>query len=193
MPQTGFYLHANNPIEKLFVGRVPVFEATAQFYYTKESMLQRLMHSFKYRGNKELGLYLGGLMGEALATSNRFTTIDALVPLPLFGAKERQRGFNQATILCNGIAEVLKKPVLKEIATRKQATETQTKKNRIERWQNVEGRFEITNAAIAEGKHLLLVDDVVTTGATLEACASELLKIPGVQVSIATLCFASGS
>lgn len=150
------------------------------------------MHSFKYRGNKELGFYLGNLIGKDLAAANRFHSIDAIIPLPLFNFKERKRGFNQATVLCNGIAEVLKKPVLKDVVSRPEATETQTKKNRVERWQNIEGRFKLINATAIKDKHILLVDDVVTTGATLEACATELLKAPNVQVSIATLCFSSG-
>ncbi|HZH95803.1 MAG TPA: ComF family protein [Flavisolibacter sp.] len=193
MPQTEFHLHPNNQIEKIFWGRVPLMHATAQYYYTKESMMQRLMHSFKYRGNKELGLYLGRLMGQSLLTSKRFEAVDVLVPLPLFISKERRRGYNQATILCNGIAEVLMKPVLNKVVCRPEHTETQTKKNRVERWQNMEGRFELTDAAAIEGKHVLLVDDVVTTGATLESCASELLKAPNVRISVATLCFSSGS
>lgn len=193
LPQTKFHLHSNNPIEKIFWGRVPLKNATAQYYFTKESLIQRLMHSFKYKNNKELGLYLGTLMGQALFESNRFTDVDALIPLPLFASKERKRGYNQATVLCEGIAEILKKPLLKDVVIRTQHTETQTKKNRIERWQNMEGRFELVNTKAIEGKHVLLVDDVVTTGATLEACSTELFLAEGVQLSIATLCFSSGS
>ena len=193
MPQTEFNLHPNNQIEKIFWGRVPLTQATAQYYYTKESMMQRLMHSFKYRGNRELGFYLGRLMGQSLLTTKRFESVEVLVPLPLFASKERRRGYNQATILCNGMAEFLKKPVLHNVVCRPEHTETQTKKNRVERWQNMEGRFELTDARGVEGKHVLLVDDVVTTGATLESCATELLKAPNLRLSIATLCFSSGS
>jgi ComF family protein len=193
MPHTEFHLHPNNQIEKIFWGRVPVVHATAQYYYTKESMMQRLMHSFKYRGNKELGFYLGRLMGQSLLTSKRFEAVDILIPLPLFISKERRRGYNQATILCNGIAEIIVKPVSNKVVRRPEHTETQTKKNRVERWQNMEGRFELTDAAAIEGKHVLLVDDVVTTGATLESCATELLRAPNVRISVATLCFSSGS
>lgn len=173
----------------MFWGRLAVTHATAQYYFTKESLMQHLMHQLKYRGNKELGLYLGRLMGHALAATNRFSQIDALVPLPLFPSKEKKRGYNQAEILCNGIAEVLKKPVLKNAIIRTHHTESQTKKNRIERWQNMEGRFDlIAPQAVAE-KHLLLVDDVVTTGATLEACGFELARGENTRVSIATLCY----
>lgn len=191
MPETNFEKYAGNPVEKMFWGRLPLVSAAAQYYFTKESLMQRLMHQFKYKGNKDLGLQLGRLMGMALKESNRFSNIEALIPLPLFSAKEKKRGYNQATVLCEGIAEILFLPVLKDIIIRPQHTDTQTKKGRIERWKNIEGKFELVNAAVIQNKHLLLVDDVVTTGATLEACGSELLKAENVRLSMATLCQAS--
>ncbi|MFN2457058.1 MAG: ComF family protein [Chitinophagaceae bacterium] len=192
LPQTNFHLHNNNPIEKIFWGRLPVPNATAQYYFTKESLMQRLMHQFKYKGNKELGFYLGELMGHQLAATDRFAVIDALVPLPLFPQRERKRGYNQAAVLCDGIAEVLKKPVLKHVVRRPHQTESQTNKSRVERWQNMEGKFELVKEKEIAGRHILLVDDVVTTGATLEACGSVVLQAPDVRLSIATLCFSSG-
>lgn len=191
LPSTSFHLHSNNPIEKIFWGRVPVTHATAQYYFTKESLMQRLMHQVKYRGNKDLAIYLGRMMGYQLAASNRFGFIDGLIPLPLHSSKERKRGFNQATLLCEGIAEVIGKPVWKDVMIRNTSTESQTRKNRVERWQNMEGRFELVKASSIEGKHVLLVDDVITTGATLEACGQELLKAENIKMSIATLCFSS--
>lgn len=191
LPQTNFHLHPNNPIEKMFWGRIPFKHASSQFYFTKESNMQHLMHSFKYRGNKDLGFYLGQLMGELLSESNRFRYVDALVPLPLFASKERKRGYNQATVLCEGIASVLNKPVLAKVITRTNYTESQTRKSRIERWMNMEGRFRLKDPDLVRDKHILLVDDVVTTGATLEACANELLKTENILLSLATLCFSS--
>jgi ComF family protein len=191
LPKTEFHLYANNPIEKIFWGRLPVTNATAQYYFTKASMMQHLMHQLKYRGNKELGIYLGKLMGHALNQSNRFRSIDALVPLPLFPSKEKKRGYNQATVLCEGIAHATGKPLLKNAIIRTSHTDSQTKKNRVQRWQNMEGHFELVNKEAVTGKHLLLVDDVITTGATLEACGSELLEAENVQLSVATLCFSS--
>lgn len=149
------------------------------------------MHQLKYKGNREMGLYLGRLMGYALAETNRFCAVDALVPLPLHPSKEKKRGYNQATVLCQGIAEVLEKPILKDVIIRTSHTESQTKKNRVQRWENMEGRFELAKPQAIEGKHVLLVDDVITTGATLEACGSELLEAENVQLSLATLCFSS--
>lgn len=153
--------------------------------------MQHLMHQLKYRGNKELGLYFGRLMGHALVKTNRFRFVDALVPLPLFPSKEKKRGYNQATVLCEGIAEVMEKPILKDVIIRTTHTDSQTKKNRVQRWQNMEGRFELARPEAIKGKHLLLIDDVITTGATLEACGAELLEAENTQLSIATLCFSS--
>ncbi|HEY1870637.1 MAG TPA: ComF family protein [Chitinophagaceae bacterium] len=190
MPETNFHFYSNNPVEKIFWGRLPLVSATAQYYFTKESLMQRLMHQFKYKGNKELGKQLGRLIGITLQQSDRFDDLDALVPLPLFAAKEKKRGYNQAYILCEGIAEVMNLNIYRDAVIRIQNTESQTKKGRIERWQNIEGKFELGNAGKIQNKHVLLVDDVVTTGATLEACGHELCKVNGASVSIATLCYA---
>lgn len=190
MPETNFELHAANPVEKKFWGRIQLEHATAQYYFTRESLIQQLMHQFKYKGNREVGAQLGKMMGESLKSSNRLT-IDVLVPLPLFPVKEKRRGYNQATVLCEGMAESLQVPVLKDVIIRSQHTDTQTKKGRIERWQNMEGKFVLIKPDAIMNKNVLLVDDVVTTGATLEACGAELLKAENVKLSIATLCYAA--
>ncbi|MEI9944076.1 MAG: ComF family protein [Chitinophagaceae bacterium] len=190
LPVTYFELHPGNPIEKKFWGRLPLKNATAQYYFTGESLIQYLVHQFKYKNKKELGWQLGRMMGNALKQSGRFDA-DALIPLPLFPDKERKRGFNQSFILCQGIAEYLHIPILQNVIIRPQHTETQTRKGRIERWKNMEGKFVLADHSAIAGKHVLLVDDVITTGATLEACGSELLKAENVQVSIACLCDAA--
>jgi len=191
LPETNFEIHPNNPVEKDFWGRLPIISGSAHLYFTKESLIQHLMHQLKYRGNKELGLQLGRIMGNALKSSNRFNDIDALVPLPLFPSKEKKRGYNQAKVLCDGIGEVLNIPILSNVIVRPQHTETQTKKGRIERWKNIEGKFKLLDPSVIQNKHLLLIDDVVTTGATLEACGNELLSANNVKLSVATLCIAS--
>ena len=190
MPETNFHLHANNPVEKIFWGRLPIISATAQYYFVKESLMQRLMHQLKYKGNKELGKQLGRLMGYELQKTNRFNKPDFLVPLPLFASKEKRRGYNQATVLCEGIAEVMNIEIARDVIVRTQHTETQTKKGRIERWQNMEGKFEMMKPGKIQNKNILLVDDVITTGATLEACGHELLKASP-KLSIVSLCYAS--
>jgi len=190
MPETNFHLHANNPVEKIFWGRLPIISATAQYYFVKESLMQRLMHQLKYKGNKELGKQLGRLMGYELQKTNRFNKPDYLIPLPLFASKEKRRGYNQATVLCEGIAEVMNIEIARDVIVRTQHTETQTKKGRIERWQNMEGKFEMMKPGKIQNKNILLVDDVITTGATLEACGHELLKASP-KLSIVSLCYAS--
>lgn len=190
MPETHFEGLAGNPVEKIFWGRLPLVSAAARYYFTRESLMQHLMHRFKYRNDKELGLQLGKLMGDQLKNSGRFGA-DALVPLPLFPAKEKKRGFNQSALLCEGIAAITGKPVWADVITRPQHTETQTKKGRIERWKNMEGKFFLREPERVSGKHLLLVDDVITTGATLEACGNELLRAGNVTLSVASLCFSS--
>jgi ComF family protein len=190
LPETDFEKHENNPVEKMFWGRLDLKSAASCYYFTKESLVQQLMHQFKYKSNKDLGLQLGRMMGYQLMHSGRFK-LDALIPLPLFPGKEIRRGYNQSQLLCEGIAESLNIPVCNDVIIRPEHTETQTKKGRIERWKNMEGKFFLVNPEKIEGKHLLLIDDVVTTGATLEACGHELLKAYNVKLSIATLCFAS--
>lgn len=190
LPDTNFENHPHNPVEKIFRGRLPLVGATAQFYFTKESLMQRLMHQFKYKRNSGLGLQLGKIMGEQIKRSERFEA-DALVPLPLFAAKEKRRGYNQAKVLCDGMATVLNVPVLDQVVIRPQHTDTQTKKGRIERWKNMEGKFILANPDAIHNKNVMLVDDVITTGATLEACGHELLQGENVKLSLATLCVAS--
>ncbi|MBC7875154.1 MAG: ComF family protein [Ferruginibacter sp.] len=190
MPETNFERYPGNPVEKTFWGRLPLAGATAQFYYNKESLMQHLMHQFKYKGNKDLGHQMGRMMGEQIRASGRFG-VDALVPIPLFPAKEKRRGYNQATVLCGGMAEAMKIPVLNNVILRPEHTETQTKKGRIERWKNMEGKFILADPSAVSNMHLLLVDDVVTTGATFEACGNELLKAGNVKLSLASLCVAS--
>ena len=135
-------------------------------------------------------MQLGSMMGEQMLKSGRFA-VDALVPLPLFPVKEKRRGYNQATVLCHGMAKSMNIPVLDNVILRPQHTETQTKKGRIERWKNMEGKFILGDPDAIGNKHLLLVDDVVTTGATLEACGNELLQAENVRLSVACLCVAS--
>ena len=191
LPHTNFAFHANNPVEKIFWGRLPLASASSEFYFSKGSTIQHLIHEFKYKGNQDVGIYLGNLMGKSFRNSNRFNKIDALIPLPLYPDKERKRGYNQAAILCKGVSETMSVPVIMNNVVRRRFTETQTKKHRVERWENVEGSFAVYNKNDLQGKNLLLIDDVVTTGATLEACGKEILMINDVQLSVATLAYAS--
>jgi ComF family protein len=187
LPETGFHALPGNPVEKIFYGRLPVEAAAALFFFSKDSLPQHLLHQVKYKGNQKLGVFLGRLLGHRLAAGAYFKPPDAIVPIPLSAARQRKRGYNQAAVIANGMAEVLNVPVITQAITRTRATETQTHKNREERWQNMQEVFELTRPAVLQNKRLLLVDDVVTTGATLEACGAALLRAPGVQLQVAAL------
>lgn len=190
--ETGFAEAEHNPVEKIMWGRLKCDSAMSQYYFSKGSLFQHLVHQVKYKSNKELGIYLGKMMGHSLVRSPRFLSIDALVPLPLFPDKEKKRGYNQAAIICEGISAIMKVPVLYNVVHRIRYTDTQTHKTRMERWQNVEGVFVAGLSAIAEGRHVLLVDDIITTGATVEACGNAMLEdIPELKLSFATLGYAN--
>ena len=189
LPLTNFHFYANNPVEKYFWGRIPVRNATALCHFTGGSLVQQLLHQLKYKGNKEVGYLLGRMMGITLHESQRFSDIDMLVPLPLYAARQKKRGYNQSALISNGAGAVMNLPVNTDAVLRLSATETQTRKNRVDRWKNMEGKFEVVNPAALAGRHILLIDDVITTGATLEACGQEILQIPGAKLSIATLAY----
>jgi ComF family protein len=191
LPHTEFEKYPNNPIERIFIGRLPIAAATSGFYFSKGELVQNLIHDLKYKGNKDAGIYLSEMMGNSMVSTGRFKNIDYLIPLPLFAEKEYKRGFNQADIVCNGLSNMMNIPVLTKNVVRIRFTETQTKKHRTERWHNVFDSFKVTNESVLENKHILLVDDVITTGATLDACAQVINQIKGIKISIATLATAS--
>jgi ComF family protein len=191
LPHTNFAQHANNPLEKIFWGRIPLQAAHSEFYFAKETLIQELIHQLKYKGNQAIGYFLGELMGKSLLNSNRFKNLDYLIPLPLYPEKERKRGFNQATIICNGLSAGMNIPVLRDNVIRRRFTETQTKKHRRERWENVADSFLVKDPSLLNDKNILLVDDVVTTGATLEACGLTIAQSANVTLSVAALSMAT--
>ena len=164
-----------------------VIRATAYFYYYKEGEYSNLIHHLKYYDHPEVGTYLGRLAATELKASGFFQDIDLIIPVPLFKKKKQQRGYNQCDYIARGISEVTNIPMRNDCIERAADTDTQTHKGRIERWKNTKGIFHITNANTLKGKHLLLLDDVCTTGATLHACIAELLTIPRVRVSVFAL------
>ena len=189
LPETHFFEAPNNPIEKIFYGRLPISAGAAAWYFHKNSALQALLFQLKYKSNKEVGLFIGKQMGALLAASERFASIDALIPVPLHPQAHSKRGFNQAAIICEGIGQVWHKPVLTSAIARIKHTSTQTKQTRAERWDNMENAFTINDPSAIAGKHLLLIDDVITTGATIEACGKKLLTIKNVSVSVAAAAY----
>jgi ComF family protein len=191
LPHTNFASLQNNPVEKDFWGRINLDAAYSQFYFSKAFLIQHLIHQLKYKSDTKIGFYLGEIMGKTMLKSGRFSSLDGLIPLPLFASKEHKRGYNQATVICNGISSVMNIPVLNNAVIRQHATETQTRKHRTERWENVKDSFKVAKPAELSGKRLLLVDDVVTTGATLEACGNVILSSTDAKLSIATLAYAA--
>ncbi len=190
LPYTQFESVNENPVMDVLKIRLNLASAASTFYFHKGNIVQNLLHELKYKQNKEIGLYLGNLMGKKLLESSKYKTIDALLPLPLYASKEQKRGYNQAALLCQGISAVTNIPILTQVLIRKRATETQTRKHRGERWENVEGSFSIEDEGSLMGKKVLLVDDVLTTGATLEAAGKILNDIKGLQLHILTTAFA---
>lgn len=190
LPYTSFENYALNPVERLFIGRLQFEAAVAGFYFVKGGLLQHLIHELKYKGNKQAGLWLAQKTGERLLLSGRFSGIDGVVSLPMDEKKQHKRGYNQADIIAEGIGEAMNIPVLARAVIRSRATETQTRKHRMARWENAADSFLIPDPAAIAGKHLLLVDDVLTTGATLEACARIIQEAAPVKISIVTLALA---
>lgn len=187
LPRTHFSSEAENPVFHQFDGRMHIEHATALFFFHKGSKYRHLLHSLKYNHKPEIGVFLGKELGAEMLTSDLYKDIDYIVPVPLHPNRQKQRGYNQSERIGEGISQILKIPVCNDILIRNVETQTQTKMNKEERWQNVSGKFIVTDSNIFKNKHLLLVDDVITTGATTESCGSTLLQIEGVKISIAVL------
>lgn len=191
LPKTYFHNDPDNPLQRVFWGRVSLESAAAYVYFQKGGTVQRLMHLLKYRNRPDIGREIGKWYGHDLFYSQYFRGIDLVVPVPLHPRKESLRGYNQSLAFAEGLAIHLKAPVEAGCLYRQQFSQTQTRKARYDRWENVEHIFAVRKAVRLEGKYILLVDDVVTTGATLEACAHALLAVKGVKISVATMAYAS--
>jgi ComF family protein len=189
LPFTSFEKIRNNVVEKLFWGRVPLRFAASTFYFTERSSIQNIIHHIKYRDEKELSIFMGEMMGEKLIDLFAEHQIDCCIPMPLHPKKEKQRGYNQASLLCAGIQNKTGMPFKEFLLERKVHTATQTKKSRIERWDNVSSVFEINDPSFFKKKNIVLVDDVITTGASTEACAQVLLKHDANSVSVVSLAY----
>ena len=190
IPRTGYHTEAENPVARLFWGRCLIEKAAVFSFYNRGSRIRSLIHNLKYKGIREIGLELGRIYGLSLKSSGFSSDIDLIIPVPIHQSKKRIRGFNQSELISKGISEATGLPVDVFSLTRNIVSETQTKRSRYERWINVEGIFHVSAPEELRGKHLLLVDDVITTGSTIESCANELLKVEGVKVSVVALAYA---
>ncbi|GAA6258456.1 ComF family protein [Bacteroides sp. f07] len=190
LPRTDYHLRKDNPVEKMFWGKIPLERATSFFFYRKGSDFRQILHQLKYGGQKGIGAIMGRYMAAELLESGFFEGVDVILPVPLHKKKQQIRGYNQSEWIARGIAAVTGISIDTESVVRRKNTETQTRKSFLERWENVEGIFELNHAESLVGKHILIVDDVLTTGATTVECASCLTDIEGIRISILTLAMA---
>lgn len=187
LPYTRFHTDPENQVNKLFWGKSQINAATSLVFFEKDTRIQNLMHQLKYKGYTSVGEQLGDWLGQELKEIEPFQGVDTIIPVPLHPKKKRKRGYNQSDFIADGIGKRLDATVEKTNLIRTKFSTTQTKKSRFKRWENVSSIFAVKDPKALEGKHILLVDDVVTTGSTLEACAAALLEIEGVTVSVATI------
>ncbi len=190
LPQTNLHLYRENAMSRTFWGRVDIETATSLYYFQKGGKVQSLIHQFKYKGKTDIGNYLGKVLGRQLCNQPLWEPIDAIVPVPLHRKKQHLRGYNQSEIFGQGISKEFRRPLLTGNLVRITKTDTQTRKSRFNRWTNVETVFHVNNPEAYRGRNILLIDDVITTGSTLESCIRLLKEIPGTRVWVATIAMA---
>lgn len=181
--------YENNEIKTIFYGRVPVHKIASFLYFRKEGIAKKLIHKLKYKGHQEIGVFLGNYLGKQLQQKKVFTNVDYIIPVPLHPKKHKKRGYNQVTSFGKTLSNVLEISYKPNVLRRVSTIKTQTLKQRFERFSNTKTKFLLTNTKIFENKHILLIDDVITTGATLEACCNELLKTKNITISIVTMAY----
>ncbi len=184
LPYTDFHQYNDNPLAKQFWGRVPLHHASALLYFTKGSKTQKLIHQLKYRNQPQIGMHLGIKIGERLKATHAAAPIDYIIPVPLHTKQFRKRGYNQSEYIAKGIAQILNIPVRTDILIKVKGTSSQTKHERFKRFENLIQVFSVVQPKLISGKHLLLIDDVITTGATLEACSIGLQQHQPAKLSL---------
>ncbi len=190
LPRTNFELTEHNAINQIFWGRVPLVFASAFLYFRKEGLTQKLVHQLKYKNRKEVGIYLGSMYAQEIKDKLSERQIDIITTVPLHPAKLLKRGYNQSDYIAQGFAETLGISFKPNLIVRNENTSTQTLKKRYERWENMADKFAINTTFNVENKIILVVDDVITTGATMEACCKIILKENNVKVAVISLCYA---
>ena len=189
-PKTDCFKKKENEVKKRFWGRVKLENAASLFIFNKEGNTQKLIHKLKYEDGKNVGVFLGKQLAYAINESDFFNNINFIVPVPLHHKKQKLRGYNQSDYIAKGLSKILKIPINKKSLVRVENTDSQTRKKRFSRWENMMNSFALNNTDKLKNQHILLIDDVVTTGATLEACTHKLQEINGVKISIATIAMA---
>ena len=189
LPTTDFFSINDNPIEKIFWGRTNIQFAGALLFFTKDSLVQTLITQLKYHHNKKVGVLFGRLMGEAIAAEEKYNQVDLIIPIPIKGAKINSRGYNQSEVIAMGMQQVWYRPILNDVLIKRSWSNSQTRKNRVARLQQVPDLFILNHPNSIKGKHVLVVDDVLTTGATLEAAVASLMTGSPASVSIAVAAY----
>ena len=187
LPKTGYEQHSDNPLAQIFYGQMPFNAVMAEFFFSKTGKVQHLIHGLKYHHCRENGIFLGQEIGKSLLQAPDYQGIEYIVPIPLHPKKEKIRGYNQSHVIAEGISEIMNIPIAEKCLVRRVFTDTQTKKSREDRYQNVKDIFHVEKPEILENKHVLLVDDVLTTGATLMSAGKALMQIEGIKISVATV------
>lgn len=187
LPITDYDFKLENEIDRIFYGRVPIEKAAAFLYFSKTGIVKNLLHNLKYKNQEQIGTFLGNWYGELLAEKQQLDQIDVVMPVPLHPKKQKQRGYNQVALFGKQLASHLKADYIDDILIKTANTKTQTKKSRLNRWTSSQDLFDITDLHSLKGKQILLVDDIITTGATIEACALALHKIHNIKVFVATM------
>lgn len=187
LPRTDYHLWKENPIEQMFWGKIPLVRATSYFYYRKGSDYCHILYQLKYEGQKEIGEIMGRYIAMEILSSGFFQGIDVIIPVPLHKKKQKLRGYNQSEWIARGVSAITAIPIETSAMVRIKNTETQTRKSAVERWENVDGIFCLLSPESYVGKHILIIDDVLTTGATTVACASPFNAVKDARVSILTL------
>ena len=190
LPLTNYHKNNDDAIKKLFYGRLTIENATALFHFEKRGGVQQLMHNLKYRGDKKISAFLGEWLGYELAQNSNYTQVDLVVPVPIHPKKKKTRGYNQVDGFAKAIAHHLDARYSDSLLVKSKNTKTQVFKGRFTRSDEVFEAFSISDATQEKGHHILLVDDILTTGATLEACAIQLLQIPNITLSVAVMAIA---
>lgn len=190
LPETNFSEWQENMVERSFYGRIPIENATSLLYFNKKGNAQKLMHQLKYKNHQEIGTFLGNWLAERIIISKRFRNIDYIVPVPLHAKKLKERGYNQVITFGESLAGKLGIPLLEKVLIRiSKSKKAQTFKDRFERSDHIQEKFDLTDKEILKNKHILLIDDIITTGATLEACSIQLLQASNIKISIATMVY----